>query len=135
MTYLLDTMAVSALFNPRRHPVVAKLIAGTSDSCFISVITFGEIETGLVAAARHQPEFARRLAAWSAGLQRNYAANILPFDLVTATRWGRLAAELGRRDADLQIAATALVHDLTVVTRNARHFEAAGVRILDPWTV
>jgi predicted nucleic acid-binding protein len=54
--------------------------------------------------------------------------------VLTARRWGRLSTEIGHGGADLLIAATALEHGLTVVTRNTRHFEATGVTVLDPFS-
>jgi toxin FitB len=62
-----------------------------------------------------------------------YGERILPFDLQTARRWGALSAALGNRSADLMIAATALEHGLTVVTRNVSDFEPTGVPVLDPF--
>jgi len=64
-----------------------------------------------------------------------YGERIVPFDLRTARRWGALtAAALGNDSADLMIAATALEHGLTVVTRNVSDFEPTGVAVLDPFT-
>ena len=62
-----------------------------------------------------------------------YADRILTVDLSTARRWGRLSATIGHAGADLLIAATALEHGLTVVTRNVRHFEPTGVDVLNPF--
>ena len=62
-----------------------------------------------------------------------FADRVLPVDAATARRWGRLSAALGNRDADLLIAATALEHGLTVVTRNVKHFEPTGAPVLDPF--
>ena len=58
---------------------------------------------------------------------------MLAFDVPAAQRWGRLSASLGYDNVDLMIAATALEHGLTVVTRNVRHFEPTGVKVLDPF--
>ena len=59
---------------------------------------------------------------------------MLAFDVHVAQRWGRLSAELGHDSADLIIAATALQHGLTVVTRNVKHFEPTGVKTFDPFS-
>ena len=67
-----------------------------------------------------------RVLAW-------YGDRILPVDTTTARRWGQLSATLGYESADLLIAATALEHGLTVVTRNVRHFEPTGVPTLNPF--
>jgi predicted nucleic acid-binding protein len=61
-----------------------------------------------------------------------YGDRILPVDVALARRWGQLSATLGHDGADLLIAATALEHGLTVVTRNMRHFEPTGVAVLNP---
>ena len=61
-----------------------------------------------------------------------YGDRILPVDAPTARRWGRLSGDLGHEGTDLLIAATALEHGLTVVTRNVRHFEPTGAQVLDP---
>ena len=58
---------------------------------------------------------------------------MLEVDVPTARRWGRLSGDLGNESADLLIAATALEHGLTVVTRNVKHFEPTGVKVLDPF--
>ena len=62
------------------------------------------------------------------------ADRILPFDLGSSRRWGQLSAAIGNHGADLQIAATALEHGLTVVTRNVRHYVPSGVAIFDPFS-
>jgi len=62
-----------------------------------------------------------------------YGERILPFDLRASRRWGALSATLGNDSADLMIAATALEHGLTVVTRNVSDFEPSGVAVLDPF--
>jgi predicted nucleic acid-binding protein len=63
-----------------------------------------------------------------------YGERIVPFDLRTARRWGALSAALGNDSADLMIAATALEHGLTIITRNVTDFEPTGVAVLDPFS-
>lgn len=133
MSWLLDTVTVSALFSPDRHPNVVRWLRNSEGPAYISVLTFGEIERGIISVAKKQSAFALRLAAWSRRLQDETGDRILPVDLASALRWGSLSAKLGRNDTDVQNAATALVHDLTIVTRNTRHFAAAGVRVINPW--
>jgi predicted nucleic acid-binding protein len=72
--------------------------------------------------------------AWLDRTLAVYGERILPFDLATARRWGILSAILGNVSADLMIAATALQHGLTVVTRNIADFEPTGVAVLDPFS-
>ena len=73
------------------------------------------------------------MAAWLDDLLTVYAERILPIDLAVARRWGILSGSLGHDNSDLFIAATALEHGLTVVTRNVRHFEPTGVPVLNPF--
>lgn len=129
--FLFDTMVVSVGFNPARHPEVAHWLAGDDIVGWLSVVTLGEIRRGIVAAK--QPALAQRLEPWFAGLLIDQAGQFLPVSAEIATCWGELTARLGRSDLDLLIAATALVHDLTLVTRNVRHFANTGVRLHNPW--
>ena len=104
----------------------------TSD-LFISVLTVGEIERGIVRRRARDADFATALAAWLDRVLSLYGERVLPFDLQVARRWGRLSAALGNDSADLMIAATALEHGLTVVTRNVSDFEPTGVETYNPF--
>jgi toxin FitB len=127
-------MVLSALRKRERDPGLVAWLASVPDSgLFLSVITIGEVEKGIAAVSGRDPDFAHRLAAWLETVLRAFAPRILPIDLKTAQRWGRLAAAQGHAGADLLIAATALEHGLSVVTRNRRHFEGTGVAIIDPF--
>jgi predicted nucleic acid-binding protein len=101
---------------------------------FISVISIGEIERGIARQRVSDPAFADALALWLDRVLALYSERVLPFDLRAARRWGALSAALGNDSADLMIAATALEHGLTVVTRNASDFEPSGVPVLDPFS-
>lgn len=131
--FLIDTDVLSALRRPERSPGVAWWVAEqrTTD-LYLSVVSIGEIERGIEQQQRRDAEFARLLAAWLDNLIALYGDRVLAFDLPTARRWGRLCGVLGHEGADLLIAATAIEHGLAVVTRNVRHFEPTGVRVLDP---
>ncbi len=131
--FLIDTDVLSALRRPERSPGVASWVAEqrTTD-LYLSVVSVGEIEQGIEQQQRRDAEFARLLAAWLDNLIALYGDRVLAFDMPTARRWGRLCGALGHEGADLLIAATAIEHGLTVVTRNVRHFEPTGVRVLDP---
>ena len=132
--YLMDTDVLSALQRVERHPRIARWVAEQRESdLYLTVITIGEVERGIALVRSGDPAFAGRLARWLDQVLRVHARRILPVDLPVARRWGRLCARLGRKDTDdLMIAATALEHGLTVVTRNVRHFKPTGVRVLDP---
>ena len=131
--FLIDTDVLSALRRRERHPAIVRWVEDqrTTD-LHISVVTVGEIERGITQQQRHNPAFARDLAVWLDRVLAWYGDRILPVDAATARRWGQLSAALGNDSADLLIAATALEHGLTVVTRNVRHFEPTGVSVLDP---
>ena len=132
--YLLDTNVVSALRRLERNPAVGQWVETqrTAD-LYLSVVTVGEIERGIAQQQRYNPAFATDLASWLDLVLRWYGNRILNFDLATARRWGQLSAELGNNSTDLLIAATAIEHGLTVVTRNVRHFEPTGVPVFDPF--
>ena len=131
--YLIDTDVLSALRRPDRNPeVVGWVSAQRAADLYLSVVTVGEIERGIARERARNPGFADRLGAWLDNLLRLYSERILPVDTSVARRWGRLTGEHGHGSADLLIAATALEHGLTVVTRDLRHFEPTGVAVLDP---
>ena len=133
--YLLDTNVLSALRRPDRNPgPVAWLQSQRDSDIFLSVVTIAEVERGIALQRPHNPEFARDLALWAERILAWFADRILPVDTADARRWGRLSASLGNQDVDLLIAATALEHGLTVVTRNVRHFAPAGVPVLNPFS-
>ena len=132
--YLLDTNVVSALRRPDRNPAPAAwLAAQRSSDVYLSVVTIAEVERGIALKRPRDPQFAQELALWAERILTRYADNVLRVDVATARRWGRLSAALGNENIDLLIAATALEHGLTVVTRNVRHFAPTGVPVFDPF--
>lgn len=132
--FLLDTVTLSELRRTRRNPsVVAWMERQRTADLFLSIVSIGEIERGIARQRAADPIFADALAGWLDRLLALYGTQILPFDLQTARRWGTLSAALGNESADLMIAATALEHGLTVVTRNVSDFKPAGVRIVNPF--
>lgn len=133
--FLLDTVVLSELRRQQRNPGVVQWVAAQRPSdLFLSAVTIGEVERGITRQQSVNPDFAAALAAWLDAVLTLYADRILGIDTATARRWGRLSAQLGNDGADLLIAATALEHGLTVVTRNVRHFEPAGVAVLNPFS-
>lgn len=133
--FLLDTDVLSALRRRDRHPKVTRWLESqhTSD-LYLSALTLGEIERGIAQQQSRDPSFARELAVWLARVLTWYGDRVLAVDVPTARRWGRLSVTLGYDSVDLLIAATALEHGLTVVTRNVRHFEPTGVPVLNPFS-
>jgi len=132
--YLIDTVVLSELRKRERHAgVVQWLRSKAVDALFLSAITIGEIERGVLRQRAKNAVFAEALGAWLDRTVETYADRILPVDTLVARRWGRLSARIGHGGADLLIAATALEYGLTVVTRNVRHFLPTGVPVEDPF--
>lgn len=135
MSYLLDTYVLSEL--RRREPdvhVVRWLDLRPPGTLFLSVLTLGELRKGVEAL----PAGARKQALddWLATeLPAYFGGRILPIDARVADRWGRLVAQAGRAvpAIDSLLAATALAHGLTLVTRNVRDFQHLGLAVIDPW--
>lgn len=133
---LLDTNILSELRKARPNPgVVACLKSQPADSMFISATTIGEIQAGIEKQRNTNPVFAEELARWLALTELQFAHCRLPVTPVIAKIWGRLCVQTGNKGVDKLIAATALSFGLTVVTRNVKDFEAAGVRVFDPFGV
>lgn len=131
---LLDTMVLSELrkFRPNAG-VVAYLKGQSPEAIFISALTIGEIEAGIEKQRNSAPAFAAELAQWLALMELEFAHCILPVTPAIAKLWGRLCVQTGNKGIDNLIAATALCHNLTVVTRNVVDFEPTGVRVFDPF--
>jgi len=100
---------------------------------YLSVITLGEIMRGIALKERSDPQAAAHLSLWLMRLRQDHATRILPVTDRVAVEWGRLSALRPRGGADGLIAATAIVHDLVVVTRNVADFADSGAACLNPW--
>ena len=132
--FLLDTDIMSALRRRDRHLEADRWVAAQQTfDLYLSAVTVGEIQRGIVQQEHHNPSFARQLTVWLARILTWYGDRVLAFDVRAAHRWGRLSGVLGHDSVDLMIAATALEHGLTVVTRNVRHFEPTGVPVFNPF--
>ena len=134
MSYLVDTNVLSELRRKQPQPeVVAWFTQRPRQTLYLSVLTRGEIRKGIerLEAARQQP-----LLDWlEVELPNYFLGRLLAVDAHTADRWGRLLASAGRPlpAVDSLLAATALQHDLTLVTRNTADFSGTGVRLINPW--
>jgi toxin FitB len=134
--FLLDTVVLSELRKPRRrrsHNLVQWIEPVPSQDLFVSVVTIGELERGIERQRTVNSSFADQLAAWLDIILRTYQDRIILIDVAIARRWGRLSHLIGNKGLDLAIAATALEHGLTVVTRNVSDFERTGVPVLNPF--
>ena len=136
--FLLDTNLISELVRPKPAPKVTAWIDATDESLlYLSVLTLGEIHKG-IASLR---DTSRRVAleAWlDSDLVLRFANRILPIDQAVADRWGRIAAQVAATRSSLPVidgllAATAMQHNLTLVTRNTKDVATTGVPVLNPW--
>ena len=131
---LLDTMVLSELRKARPNTgVVAYLKSQKADTVFLSAMTIGEIEAGIEKQRSVAPDFAAELAQWLALMELQFSPFILPVTPAIAKLWGRLCVQTGNKGIDNLIAATALCHNLVVMTRNVKDFEVTGVRVFDPF--
>jgi predicted nucleic acid-binding protein len=136
LSYLIDTNALSEL--RRRDPddnVVRWMADRPATTLYLSVLTLGELRKGVEGLPDGDRK--RRLLDWlEVELPAYFAGRILPVDASVADRWGRLLAQAGRPlpAIDSLLAATALAHGLTLVTRNLRDFQHPDLTVLDPWT-
>jgi predicted nucleic acid-binding protein len=131
---LLDTVVLSELRKTKPHAkVLAYLQAQAEEATFISALSIGEIEAGIERQRSLNPEFAAELGQWLVTLELQFSHCILPVTPAIAKLWGRLCVQTGNKGIDNLIAATALCHNLTIVTRNVKHFEPTGVRVLNPF--
>jgi predicted nucleic acid-binding protein len=137
--YLLDTNVVSEVRKRRRaNPGVRQFfqrVAADQTPVFLSVITAGELRRG-VELIRHRGDVpqANRLERWLVNLLQHYGDHILNIDDDIAQLWGRLRVPHHENALDKLIAATALIHDLIVVTRNHDDFAQTGARVLNPFS-
>lgn len=132
--WLLDTNVLSELRRSRPDErVVAWITSTPADDLFVSALVVGEIRKGIARIAGRDPDQAAGLEAWLEGLRSGFAGRVLPVDAEVADRWGRIEAARPTPGADGLMAATAIVHDLTFVTRNVRDVQDTGARLLNPW--
>jgi len=133
--YLLDTNVLSELRKRSRcDPSVAAWIQPISSTeLYVSVLALGEIRKGIELIAKRDATAAAKLETWLGGLYTSYADRILDVTAVVAEEWGRLNAIRALPAADGLIAATAKVHDFTVVTRNVKDLHGVGLRLLNPF--
>ncbi|MGA9508246.1 MAG: type II toxin-antitoxin system VapC family toxin [Candidatus Sulfotelmatobacter sp.] len=136
--FLLDTNCISELVRPRPEPRVLRWIDAADESLlFLSVLTLGEIRKGIAGL----PQSRRRthLESWfELDLRSRFAGRTLSIDYAVADGWALLAAEARRKRTFLSaidglLAATALEHNLTIVSRNVDDFANTPVPILNPW--
>jgi toxin FitB len=136
--FLLDTNVISELRRPQRADsnVVAWAGSAPAATFFLSAISILEIERGTLQIARRDATQGAILRAWiDDQILPRFDGRILPVDTAVAQRCARLHVPDPRAERDALIAATAMVHGLTVVTRNIADFEPIGVALFNPWVV
>ncbi|HEY6454969.1 MAG TPA: type II toxin-antitoxin system VapC family toxin [Steroidobacteraceae bacterium] len=137
--YLVDTDVISEARKGAKGNTGVKAFfhnaARDNAALFLSAITIGELRQGVeMIRYRGDGVQAQRLERWLNRVAHEYADAILPFDDETAHIWGRLRVPHPQNPLDKQIAATALIYDLAVVTRNSAHYAPTGVRVVNPFT-
>ncbi|MEY3125708.1 MAG: hypothetical protein RLZZ573_2228 [Pseudomonadota bacterium] len=136
MMWLLDTCVISELTRKEPNAAVAQWLTLNADNASLSTVTLGEIQYGIERLAVGRGR--NTLQLWFDGLCSQFVARMVPADDAVWRAYGRLKASvesIGRpqEDLDLLIAACAAVNQLTLVTRNVKHFEDTGIKILNPW--
>ena len=132
--YLLDTNILSETRRKQSDQRVIEFLSATDASAlYISVLTLGELRKGVAIKKRTDPDTAKRLGHWVDGLEYSFADRILGIDAATATLWGELSAQRPRPVIDTLLAATAIAHDLVLVTRNTADVQDTKVNLLNPW--
>jgi len=133
--FLVDTNAISELRKGKKADAgVVGLLRGAEDQIFLPVQVIGELRFGVERLKRKGDlKQAKLLDHWVASVLEIFARRILLFDATCAEMWGTLMAANDQRPVDKQIAAIALVYDLTIVTRNTADFADTGVRLINPF--
>jgi len=130
--YLVDTDVVSEARRGSRE-AVGWLRSVPPRAVYLSALTLSEIMRGVALKRKADPRTAERLEEWLQRLRHDHANRILPITDRIALEWGRIAALRPRGDIDGLIAATAIVHDLILVTRNVGDFEDTRLSLINPW--
>ncbi len=134
--YVLDTNVISELRHGKPNQS-AEVRAWAADKrvghLFISAVSILELERGVLSLERRTPPQGSALRAWLNGVKANFAGRILPFSGNTAALCAALHVPDPKSDRDAIIAATALEHGMTVVTRNVADFAGTGVKLVDPF--
>jgi predicted nucleic acid-binding protein len=134
LQYLLDTNVLSETRKKQSDErVISFLSTAEPSALYISVLTLGELRKGVALKRQSDNDAAKKIAAWVDGLEFSFADRILGIDAATARLWGELSAQRPRPVVDTLLAATAIVHELTFVTRNTGDVRDIDLKRIDPW--
>ena len=138
MNYLLDTCVISELVKPKPHPgVVAWIRSCPEELLYLSSLTIGELQKGVSKLTFSDKQ--SQLQDWiNMDLLKRFAGRIIPVDAEVAQTWGRVQASAEQQGQPMSamdglIAASALTHNMEIVTRNTRDMEPSGARMINPW--
>jgi predicted nucleic acid-binding protein len=137
--YLVDTDVISELRKKEKanRGVIAFFdeVASSEEPLYLAAVTIGELRRGVeLIRYRGDGRQATLLERWLDKLLVDFSDHVLPFDSDAAQLWGRLRVPHPENPLDKQVAATALIHDLVLVTRNVKHFSGTGVNTVNPFT-
>jgi predicted nucleic acid-binding protein len=135
--FLIDTNVLSELRKERTcHPAVRQWYDSVAEEdVYVSVLVLGEIRHGIERIRLRDPRGARALDEWIGRITAEFADRLLPIDAEVADKWGHLGLERPLPVVDGYLAATAMVHDLTLVSRDKTGFQNVPVRVLDPFEI
>lgn len=134
MSFLLDTNVVSEIRKPNRNAGVSAWFEGVdSGDLYLSVLVVGEIRQGIERLRRRNPKQSDVFERWLTVLKKDFDERLLPVSSSVAERWGLLNSVRPLPVVDGLLAATAIEHDLTLVTRDDRTLAESGARLLNPW--
>jgi predicted nucleic acid-binding protein len=136
MSFLIDTNIISEVRKgPRCDLAVAQWFEAVAEAdLYLSVLVLGEIRKGIEQVRPKAPDRADGLEAWLSALTTGFSSRILPVDRAVTDAWGRMSAVRTVPVIDGLMVATALVHDMTLVTRNEADVAELGARVLNPFT-
>lgn len=134
MNFLVNTNVASEIGRPNADRRVVEWSNSVDpQALYLSVLTLGEISRGIESLGRRDAARSQNLQRWFDRLRRQYARRIVAVDSEIAEFWGRLDAKRSMPIIDGLLAATAIVRDMTLVTRNVRDVRDTGVALLNPW--
>jgi predicted nucleic acid-binding protein len=134
--YLLDTNLISETLKKKPDPRVIRFLdQAASTALYLSVMTLGELRRGAAMKARNDPQGAHIIVEWVDGIELMFRDRVLEVDTAIARIWGDLSAHRTRPVVDTLLAATAIHHNLTLVTRNVKDVAGTAVHVFNPWAV